>query len=285
MLDDHEGVARLGQPGQHADQLLHVGDVQSRGGLVQHVDGAPRGLPGQLGGQFDALGLAAGEGGGGLAQLHVAQAHVPHGLQLAADLEDGVEELQRFVHGHLEDLVDVLPLVAHLEGLAVVAMALADLAGHVHVGQEVHLDLDDAVAGARLAAPALDVEGKAVGLVAPGLGVGRLGEHVADHVEQAGVGGRVRARRAADGGLVNGDDLVQLLHAVDAVVGARPQPRAVQRVGQGLVEYLVDQRRLAAAGNAGDAGDHAQREGHVDALEIMRPRAAHGQPAGGLPAL
>jgi hypothetical protein len=37
-------------------------------------------------------------------------------------------------------------LEAHLERLAVVSRALARLARHVHVGQEVHLDLDLAVA-------------------------------------------------------------------------------------------------------------------------------------------
>jgi hypothetical protein len=37
-------------------------------------------------------------------------------------------------------------------------MALAGLAGDIDVGQEVHLDLDDAIALAGLAAPALDVE-------------------------------------------------------------------------------------------------------------------------------
>jgi hypothetical protein len=42
-----------------------------------------------------------------------------------------------------------------LERLAVVALALADLTGDVDVGQELHLDLQDAVALAVLAAAAL----------------------------------------------------------------------------------------------------------------------------------
>jgi len=40
----------------------------------------------------------------------------------------------------------------------------------------VHLDLDDAVALAGLAAPALDVEGKPPGLVATRLGLGQARE-------------------------------------------------------------------------------------------------------------
>ena len=182
----------------------------------------------ELGGELDALGLAAGEGGGGLAELNVAETDVAHGFELAANLQYRVEEFQR-LHGHFEHLIDVLALVAYLQRLAVVAVAPADLAGDVDIGQEVHFDLDDAVAGAHLAAPALDVEGKPIRLVAAGPGVGRLGEHVADHVEHAGVGGGVRARRAAYGGLVDSDDLVELLRAVDVVVRPHTEARAVQR--------------------------------------------------------
>src|SRR5699024_3887856 len=82
---------------------------------------------------------------------------------------------------------------------------------------------------------------------------------------------------------VDGDDLVELLHAVDAVVVARAQPGAVQAAGEGLVEYLVDQRGLAAAGHAGDAGHHTQREAHVDVLEVVGARAAHGDVPAGRP--
>ena len=75
-----------------------------------------------------------------------------------------LEEGQRVLDRHVEHLVDALALVVDLQRLAVVALALADVAGHVDVGQEVHLDLDHAVALAGLAAPALDVEAEAPGL-------------------------------------------------------------------------------------------------------------------------
>ncbi len=73
---------------------------------------------------------------------------------------------QRLLDRHLEHVGDGLALEADLERLAVVALAVALLAGDVDVGQEVHLDLDLAVAAADLAAPALDVEAEAAGLVA-----------------------------------------------------------------------------------------------------------------------
>ena len=63
-----------------------------------------------------------------------------------------------------------LSLNVDVERVAVVAGALAHLARHVHVRQEVHLDLDRAVAGARLAPAALHVEAEPPGQIAAHLG-------------------------------------------------------------------------------------------------------------------
>src|SRR5690606_39857208 len=92
--------------------------------------------------------------------------------------------------------------------------------------QAVHLDLHDAVPLTRLAAAALHVEGEAAGRVAADLRLGQFGEERADRREDAGVGGRVRAWCAADGRLVDVDDLVEVLEAVDAVVRAGQYARA-----------------------------------------------------------
>src|SRR5690606_33675485 len=118
------------------------------------------------------------------------------------------------------------------------SLALADVALDVDVGQEVHLDLDDAVALARLAAAALDVEREAAGAVAARLGLGQAGEPVADRREGAGIGRRVGARRAADRRLVDVDDLVEQLHPLDPVVLGRVLAGAVELAGQRLVQRL-----------------------------------------------
>ena len=133
----------------------------------------------------------------------------------------GVEERARLLDRHLQHFVDVLALVADLERFAVVALALADVAGHVDVRQEVHLHLDHAVALAGLAAAALDVEAEAARLVAARARFLRAGEQLADRREQPGVGGRVGARRAADRALVDVDHLVEVLQPVDGVVRRR----------------------------------------------------------------
>ena len=64
---------------------------------------------------------------------------------------------------------------------------------------------------------------RAGGLVAARLALGQGGEPFADRGEGAGVGRRIGARRAADRRLVDVDDLVDVLEALDAVVRGRRQ--------------------------------------------------------------
>ena len=78
---------------------------------------------------------------------------------MAGDRADRFEELAGLVDRHAQDVPHVPAVVGDVEGLAVVSRALADLAGDVDVGQEVHLDLDRPVPPAGLASASLDVEG------------------------------------------------------------------------------------------------------------------------------
>ena len=76
VLDDDHRVARVDQAVQLAQQDLDVGRVQSRRRLVQDVQGVVAADALQLRGQLDALGLAARQLGGGLAQAQIAEADV-----------------------------------------------------------------------------------------------------------------------------------------------------------------------------------------------------------------
>ena len=115
------------------------------------------------------------------------------------------EECQRLAHGQLQHLVDVEPVVADVEDAALEARAFALLADQLDVGQELHLDGDGAVALAGFAAAAGDVEREVAGGVAAALGSGVEANSVADEVESLDVGDRIRARRAADGRLIDQD--------------------------------------------------------------------------------
>ena len=184
----------------------------------------------------------------------------------------------RLGDGHLQHVGDALAPEHDLQRVLVVAPAVAHLARHGHVRQELHLYLHVAVARARLAAPALHVEGEASGHVAARLRLRQGGEQLPYGGERAGVGGRVAAGRPADGRLVDVDDLVHVVQAVDAVARAGAVLGAVEALRQPFVEHLVDQRGLAGAGDAGDADQLAEREVHVQAAQVVLPRVLHAQP-------
>src|SRR5688572_29981161 len=131
--------------------------------------------------------------------MDVAEADLLQHRQLVANRRDGAEELDAFLNRHLKDVGNRFAFEGYFQGLAVVACAFALVALDIDVGQEVHLDLDDAIALAGLAAAALHVEGEAAGLVAARLGLRQTGEPVADRREGAGVGRRIRSeeRRVA----------------------------------------------------------------------------------------
>ncbi len=109
--------------------------------------------------------------------------------------------------------MDVAAVVADIQNAALVARALALVADQLDIGQELHLDGDGAVALAGLAAAAGDVEGEMAGGVAAPLGLFGGGEEAADEVEGLDVGDRIRARRAADGRLVDHHGLADQLGA------------------------------------------------------------------------
>src|SRR6185503_17886418 len=91
-----------------------------------------------------------------------------------------------------------------------------------------------------------------------------------------------RARRAPDGALVDADQAPDLLHAagdvpaerLDAVLErgalvALVGDRLAQRARHQLDQHLAHERRLARAGNAGDAREDAEREIDIDAGEVV----------------
>ena len=151
-------------PGAAARRAVaDIVEMQAGGGLVEHVE-RPAGLPlAQFLRQLDALRFAAGERGGGLPQVNVAEADIAQRLQLRLNL--------RNVRQERAPLRPSIPagrrwsgLCTSPAGFVVVAAAAADIAGDVHVRQEIHLDALQPVALAGLAAAALHVEAEAARL-------------------------------------------------------------------------------------------------------------------------
>ena len=108
--------------------------MQARRRLVEHVERVARRAPGQLGRQLHALGLSPRKRRRGLAQAHVPESHVHQALDVAQDPWLAVEEIHRIGDRHVEHVTDRLAAVLDLEGLAVIAGAVARLTVHVDVG-------------------------------------------------------------------------------------------------------------------------------------------------------
>ena len=105
------------------------------------------------------------------------------------------------------------------------------------------------------------------------------GEELADLVVGLDVGDRVRAAGAAERALVDQRHVDQ---PVEARPGASHSPGSTSttpaRALVGAVEDVLDQRRLARAGDAGDRDQRAEREVDVDVLQVVGAGAAHRDP-------
>src|SRR5690606_8536275 len=91
------------------------------------------------------------------------------------------------------------------------------------------------------------------------------------------VGRGVRTRRAPDRRLIDLNDLVDQFDAVDAVVRARLVAGPIERARKRAIQDLVDERRLARPADAGHGDERAERELHVDVLEVVLARATHDE--------
>ena len=258
---------------QHLHQFLHVGEVQARGRLVEDVEGLTGAASRELQSQLDALGFASREGQRRLTHLDVPQTDLPEDPQLLGDCGYALEELERLVDGHLENLVDVLPLVTNLQGFPIETPALAHVTGDVHVRKEVHLDPGGPRPLTAFAAPALDIEREAPGRVAPGSGLRKGGKQLPDRREQAHVGRRVRTGSLADRSLVDVDDLVHVLDPLNVRILPFGQPRSPDPVRQHRIQQVGQEAGFARTRNPGDHRKNPKGKADGNALEVVLRRA------------
>src|SRR5690242_1569082 len=86
------------------------------------------------------------------------QSDIVERLQFGLDQWDMLEELQRIIHRHVQHIGDAFAFMKNLKRLSVVTLSLTYLAGHIDIRQEMHLDLDQAIALTSLAPSPFHVE-------------------------------------------------------------------------------------------------------------------------------
>jgi len=241
VFDDDDSVSLFDEAVEDREEHLDVFEMETGCGLVENVESFSRRDLGELGGEFHSLGFSAGKGCGRLAQMDVSQPDVVEGLEFSFDGRDAFEEVERFFDCHVEDIGDGMASVLDLQSLSIVALALTDFAGDVDVGEEMHLDLDDAVTFARLAPSSFDVEAESARTVASDLCFGKLGKEVPYVREEPGVGGRIGTRGPSDGRLVDVDDFVDVFHTLDGLIGKGGGLTSIEDTEEKGIEGFVDE--------------------------------------------
>ena len=273
MLDHQHRVTRIDQALQHVEQLADILKMKTGCRLVQNVERLARLATMELLGKLHTLRLTARERRSGLAQAHIAQANVIQGLELALDLRNVPKESKRLGNAHVEHVRDGFATIGNLERLAVITLAAANLAGHINIGKKVHLDLDLAIALARLAATAAHIKGETTRRVAARLRLRRARKQRAQIVPQANIGSGIRARRTADWRLIDIDYLIDALNAFDLLVWAHGTRRAVDSVGEGRRNRIGDQGTLSRSRHTGYDGKRAKLNLGGNVFEVVGARA------------
>src|SRR5690606_20935644 len=147
------------------------------------------------------------------------------------------------------------------------AVALA--AAQIHVAQELHLDVLEAVAVASRAAAVAGVEAERACRI-PTLARERLRrEELADRLERADEARGIRAGRLADRRLIDERDVVDRVRADDAAMPARLLGRAALELREASIPPVLDERPPSGAADAGDANEPAERNPHIDVLQVV----------------
>ena len=146
---------------------------------------------------------------------------------------------------------------------------MAFLTVHIHVRQEVHFDLQSAVAMACFAPATLDIEREPPRTVSTDLRFRGFGEQRADLIPYSGIGGRIGTRSASDRILVNVDHFVALAHTFHTGMLAGHDARTVEFVGKHRVQNLIDQSGFTGTRNTRHASEYSQWEVDRQILQIV----------------
>ena len=230
-------------------------------------------------GELQALGLAAGEGRGRLAEPQIVEPHVHQGPEPRLDLPLLPEEAEGLARRQVEDLGDRLAPIGDLQGLGAIAGAPAFGTSHHDIGQELHVDDQEAVPLAGVAAAPLDVEAEAARPVVAGLGppVAANALRISSNAFRYVTGFDRAERPIGDWSTrMTSSSPSQPVSSRTARPAGRSSPSLRSRAGY---KRLLDQRALARPAHARHRAEEADREGDIDPLEVVAARPQEPRPA------
>src|SRR5262245_20931524 len=114
-------------------------------------------------GDLDPLRFSARERRRGLPQSQISQTDVVENLQPPQHLRRRAEKRERLTNREIEHLVNRSAAVPHFKHLRPESLAIALLARHKYVGEELHLDAHFPFTLTRLASSTRNVEGEVTG--------------------------------------------------------------------------------------------------------------------------
>src|SRR5262245_53166905 len=125
------------------------------------------------------------------------------------------KEGDRLTYSHIQDFVDVLTAMFDIENRALESRSLTFFADQFDIGQELHFDGHRTIALTGVTASARNVEGEMAGVISAGLGLTSPRKGLADGIVDLDVSHGVGPGCAPDRCLIDQDDVIEELAALD----------------------------------------------------------------------
>ena len=170
--------------------------------------------------------------------------------------------------------MNVLAAITHVEDLLLESRSFTLFTNQFHVGKELHLDSDSAVALANLATAARKIKREVRRIESAGLRFACSGKDFPDRIVDLDIGNRIGSWRPTDGRLIDKDYVVNQLSAFQLVKRADMSLPVSLLLFQPGIDAIVNQGRLARATDAGHANHHVERQLHINRFQVVlgRPR-------------
>src|SRR5699024_5662541 len=128
---------------------------------------------------------------------------------------------------------------------------MANFTLNIHIGQEVHFDLQSTVARTGFTTSTFNIEGEPTGFIPANFGFLGISEKVPHMIEDSRISSSIGTRRPTNRRLINVYDFIQLIQTIYATVPSRDMSSAVALIGQYFVQDLIEDRKSVGQGSSG----------------------------------